>query len=295
MDQMPDSSPAPKTALRLDAHVHVFDEDVIDAFAEVVAAEGITHFAAILDDMDLIDGLDRTGARPLPIQWIHDRRQPRIDPRAAGIKIHPREPLESAGTFRISAEDLGHVCELAGRTGRPILIHTDADQPATCTMAMLARLARQAPETTFVAVHAGVFPGPYFAESDGRQYEPDRWRSVARAALRESAELLLTQPNLYADTTLFGCDDPARGTGPDFRFRLFEQLVDELGADRRRALLDKLFIGTDFPCFWRPHEPQGSYAYQARCMRDLFGDDLDEARMARKFLSLLPGEFAAAG
>ena len=289
---MPDNAPSPKTALRLDAHVHVFDQGVIDAFAEVVAADGITHFAAILDDMDLTDSLARTGARGLPIQWIHDRQRPRIDPRAAGIKIHPREPLESGGTFSISAEDLGGVCELAGRMGRPILIHTDADQPSTCTMPMLARLAWQAPETTFVAVHAGVFPGPYFAESDGMQYEPDRWRSVARAALRESAELLLDAPNLYADTTLFGCDDPARGTGPDFRFRLFEQLVNELGADRRRALLDKLFIGTDFPCFRRPDEPQGSYAYQARCMRDLFGDDLDETRMAGTFLSLLPAEFA---
>ena len=279
--------------LRFDAHVHIFDEGVIDAYAEIVASDGITHFAAILDDMDLTGSLARTAARGLPIQWIHDRRSPRIDSRAAGIKLHPREPLESAGTFRICGDDLGDVCELAGRMGRPILIHTDADRAETCTMPMLAELARQAPETTFVAVHAGVFPGPYFAESDGRQYEPDQWRPVARLALRESVELLLAQPNLYADTTLFGCDDPARGAGPDFRFRLFQQLVPDLTPDRRRALLDKLFIGTDFPCFWSPDRPEGAYAHQARCMHDLFGDDLDETRVAENFLSLLPPELAS--
>ena len=65
----------------------------------------------------------------------------------------------------------------------------------------------------------------------------------------------------------------------------------------RRALLDKLFIGTDFPCFRRPASPaggpgrpRGAYGHQARCTRDLFGDDLDEARMAENFLSLLPAE-----
>ena len=278
--------------LRFDAHVHIFDEGVIDSYAQIAASDGITHFAAILDNMDLTSSLARTGATALPIQWIHDRRDPRIDPRAAGIKIHPREPLESAATFRICGDDLGDVCELAGRMGRPILIHTDADQPRTCTMPMLAELARQAPETTFVAVHAGVFPGPYFAESAGREYEPSRWRAVALAALRESAELLLDQPNLYADTTLFGCDDPARGAGPDFRFHLFEQLVADLTHDRPRALLDKLFIGTDFPCFWSPDRPEGAYAHQARRMHDLFAEDLDETRMAESFLSLLPPEFA---
>ena len=30
-------------------------------------------------------------------------------------------------------------------------------------------------------------------------------------------------------------------------------------------------------------------------MRDLFGDDLDETRMAENFLSLPPAEFGAAG
>ena len=55
------------------------------------------------------------------IRESYDQVAPLLDhPGCAGIKIHPREPLESAGTFRISADDLGDVCELAGRMGRPI-------------------------------------------------------------------------------------------------------------------------------------------------------------------------------
>jgi len=111
------------------------------------------------------------------------------------------------------------------------------------------------------------------------------------AALDENIHFLLDTPNLYADTTAFGLDDPVRATDPDLRFNAFASTVEKLSASSRNILIDKLFIGTDFPCFWKPGERLGLYGYQAECMQKIFGNDFDETRMAENFLSLLPNDF----
>lgn len=289
---MTHNGPSSRSSLALDAHVHVFDADTIEALRGVVASDGLTHFVAILDDLGLIERLGLTGACGLPFQWVHDWREPAIDPRAAGIKLHTREPLGSAETFCISSQCLAKVSALAGRMGRPILIHTDADQPATCSLPMLAELAGDHPDTTFIAAHAGVFPGPYFAESAGQEHPPGRWREVAAAALRENVQLLLDVGNLYADTVLFGADDPSCGDDPELRFDLFREVLAELTPAQRGELAGKLFVGTDFPCFWSPERPVGAYRAQADRMQSLFGEAFDEDRTARRLLALLPGEFS---
>lgn len=286
------NGPSSRSPLALDAHVHVFDADTIESLRGVVASDGLTHFVAILDDLGLIEHLRLSGARGLPFQWVHDWQDPAIDPRAAGIKLHTREPLGSGDTFCVSPKCLAGVSALAGRMGTPILIHTDADEPATCSLPMLAELAASHPDTTFIAAHVGVFPGPYFAESAGMEHAPDHWRQVAATALRKNVAILLDVGNLYADTVLFGADDPSRGDDPELRFVLFREAIGELTAAQRGEVAGKLFVGTDFPCFWSPERPVGAYRAQADRMQSLFGQAFDEDRTARRLLSLLPGEFS---
>jgi len=280
--------------MRLDAHTHIFDYSRIEEMREVVAREGITHYVGMTRDVELLGRLDEAGARGLPFLWANIReRLPLEGPPVAGYKIHPRHTEPRGTSFYVANEEtLGPICRDAGRMGRPLLFHTDCDWPRACSLPMLAELAILHPETAFIAAHLGVYSQEYFLKN----YTPEEWMPVARQAMRQNVQLLLCTGNLYADTTKFGLDFSLRAPDTDFKFTIFADAVGALTPAARKALVDKLFIGTDFPCDWNldPSLPGHSYNHQVACMRQIFGDDLDEDRMTRHFLALLPDEFAGA-
>ena len=94
----------------------------------------------------------------------------------------------------------------------------------------------------------------------------------------------------------------------DYRFapnRKAPDLAELLPCPRaeRRALVDKLFVGTDFPNFADPTWEQNAslrgtdyvvnshLAFQYECLHEAFGDSLSEERMVENFYRLLPAEF----
>ena len=276
--------------MRLDAHVHTPDTGIIPRLRRYVANERITHFVAISSDVSVADAQADVGARPF---LFHRLKQPLLaddrtgtgDRRVAGYKFHLRHPVTLRTDGRpvsICEQDLGRFCRAAGHFGRPMLFHTDADEPKICTLPMLAQLACCYPDTPMIAAHLGL----YAQEVQG-SCTNQPWSSQVAAALAENVQLLLDVRNLYAETALLGRDFPQRTSNPSCKLDCLARIVAGLTPVARKALLDKLFIGTDFPCFWEPDNPEAGYGYQLQCMRTIFAGDLDENRMVHNFLKLV--------
>ncbi|GAI43249.1 unnamed protein product [marine sediment metagenome] len=117
--------------------------------------------------------------------------------------------------------------------------------------------------------------------------KPEEWESIAPAILKENIEILLDVKNLYADTVLLGRDYPERSSDPEFKLKLLKAEVEKMSPAKKKALVSKLFIGTDFPWFYK-YVLRGDYRSQQECMAQVFGDDFDETEMTKNFLSLLP-------
>ncbi|MCD6520554.1 MAG: hypothetical protein J7M05_11600, partial [Anaerolineae bacterium] len=58
--------------MRLDSHIHVYDEHTLRQIAEIVPRVGMTHYVGIMDDeaIHLVDRLDEAGARSIPFYWL---------------------------------------------------------------------------------------------------------------------------------------------------------------------------------------------------------------------------------
>ena len=279
--------------MRIDSHTHIPDRDVIEKLGRVVLSEGITHYLAILNDLNLIEHLDKAGAQGIPFQRLRNPSVQTIDlhpdERIGGYKLHLRHPTtqnDDGQTVTIAEEHIGHICRGAARVGRPLLFHTDADQPEICSLPMLAQLAGHFTEVNFIAAHTGVYTGEY----QGEESTPERWEAICRSLLKKNLELLIEVRNLYADTALLGRDSPERSSDPDFKLKSFIEVVDEFSPTQKKELAKKLFIATDFPCFWNPDDPKSSYGYQVDCLRKVLKSELDEEGMAQGFLNLIPEE-----
>jgi len=272
---------------RLDTHIHVKDEQIIPEIIDYIRRERLTHFVPLLDHEEFIERLSGHGAEVLPFQWLHPFHTDRLAGWALGYKLHPREPFLRGEPFSLDEPRLHAICQEAGERGRPVLIHTDADRPLRCTMPMAAALARRHRDTSFVACHAGTCAGPYFHDCSG-PYTREQWSGLARRAIEASLALLIQQENLYADCLLLGIDEGERTDDPDFGMQLLQESVGELTDSDRRTVVDKLFIGTDFPYCVMHGGPPDSYSDQLRRMQVALGE-FDEKRAAQRFLELGPG------
>lgn len=292
--------------MRLDSHVHVCGASTIEQLARVVKARGMTHYMGIISTglLHLAERLDEAGAVGIPFHWLNvSEGEVSSDVPVAGYKIHPRQERPADGSlFLATAENLGPICERAGRERRPILFHTDGDDPNPASVPMLAELALAYPDTTIIAGHSGVYTQECFiVQYSARTFEP-----MMEPLWRQNLRLFIEVPNLYGDTTKFGMDFTWRSSDPMYRLKAFKRAVESFSRAERKALIDKLFIGTDFPHF-NDHvfDPEQSaclrgtdyvekshLGFQYECMHQVFGDLLDEDRMVENFYSLLPDAFA---
>lgn len=280
---------------RLDSHVHVPDSRAIERLHDYVAGDRLTHYAALVDNLSLIEELKaRVGARCIPFHRLRKPLEHPIDSLSensvAGYKLHLRHPMTTDGkgeTVAATEKHLGKICEEAGRLGRPVLFHSDADEPDICSLPLLAELARRHPQTKIIAAHWGMYTQEYQAAKN----TPQEWERKLRPLVPQNVRLLLEIKNLYADVALLGRDFPERSADHDFKLKLLVAEVEALKPAQRKILLGKLFIGTDFPAFRDTGDPRIGYLYQRDCMRRLFKEELEEDRMTSNFLSLLPAEF----
>ncbi len=295
--------------MRIDTHVHVSGSATLAQLASVAPSLGMTHYVAIMDRetlADLANDLGNIGARGIPFLWADATAgRAAMEAPVAGYKVHPRQTrMPDGGPFECTLENLRPACELAAETHRPLLFHTDGDEPNPNSVPMLAEVARAFPDTTIIAGHMGVYTQEFVA---GQEYTPETWEPRVEALFRENLRLIADVPNLYGDITKFGMDFPPRTNNPMHRLDVFTQVVQSMAEADRAVLARKLVTGSDFPYFWNPDHPENAplkgaecvaeshLAFQVECMERAFAGLFDEDTMVREFLSLLPAEFADGG
>jgi hypothetical protein len=94
-------------------------------------------------DKTLLPYLSEAGVTCIPFEWIDvfdHKDHSHLDESFAGYKIHPRQtdlegrwapPADSGKISCISENNVGKICEAAGKLHRPLLFHTDADVEPT--------------------------------------------------------------------------------------------------------------------------------------------------------------------
>lgn len=286
--------------MRLDAHVHLYNEGTLEEVKMVAVKTGLTHFVGIMQEsaLGLCDKLDLGSVKGIPFHWIDlSADKPFLDIPVAGYKVHPRQGLTKDGRFFLANQEcMGDICKRAANEHRPLLFHTDGDDPNPASVSMLAELALLYPQTTIIAGHAGVYTQECFAIN----YHAAVFEPMIEPLWRQNLGHFITIPNLFGDLTKFGMDFPWRSSDPLHRFKAFRKVVDGLSDTERGILVNKLFVGTDFPNFFYPQWEQNEslkgtdcvenshIAFQHQCMHEAFGNLYDEDRMVRNFFALLP-------
>ncbi len=64
--------------------------------------------------------------------------------------------------------------------------------------------------------------------------------------------------------------------------------VDKMSTATKKQLLNKLFIGTDFPWNYKKNDSKSSYKYHVKCMREIFGSHFNETTTTKNFIAILP-------
>ena len=291
--------------MRLDSHTHMYDETTIERWKRVVEPLGVTHYVAIMRDANLgmLERLDEAGAKGIPFHWLDlSKDDPFVDAPVAGYKLHPRQTvLPDGGLFDCVRQNgkLARICDRAASEKRPLLLHTDGDDPNPASVSMLAQLCHEYPRTTMIAGHMGVYTQERFIT----QYSSEVFQHMIEPLWQMNIRLVLETPNLYGDVTKFGMDYAWRSPDPMHRFKAFRKVVQSLPRSEQEKLVNKLFVGTDFPHFTMPGADQSEslagttcvedshLGFQMECMREAFGGLFDGDRVVEKFYSLLPDDF----
>ena len=279
--------------MRLDSHIHLYDGGGnIELIKQYVEWAGLTHAQVIVrtKDLKLMPELKTIGPGFIPFEWPANPLKLKVDAATpvVGYKIHLRKPeLFNDKRERINAasKELDSICDAAERLGRPFLFHSDADDPQICTMPQMAELAQRHKETAFIAAHTAAYTQEF---QSGETVSPAEWREKLPRILKQNFELLLDVENLYADTVLLGRDYPERGDDPAFKLNLMINMVKQMSSAKKKKLVNKLFIGTDFPWFYKKEIPDSSYMFQVESMKQIFSSDFNETKTAKNFINLLP-------
>jgi hypothetical protein len=278
-----------------DCHVHIYDTRTAEQAVRYAHEDGVGRLFALCRDFAALAPLwaDET-LQTIPFLRLDDPRQPHWDERARGIKLHPRHHIRDIG-FEIGLAAMAPTLALAADKRVPIIIHTDTDRPLTATPGALAEVARATPQVKFLAAHLGCALDAYFEPSRGQEYATAAELEAAlRRGIAESLRAMIELPNFYVDTTIFGAVAPAKRLLSRSRAELIAEAVVGLSSAQRQRVLDRVIIGTAFPCFvpgargWDyPYAAGQIYAYQLTQLKIIFGADFSEARVEENVQRLL--------
>ena len=278
-----------------DCHVHIYDARTAEQAVRYAHEEGVGRLFALCRDFAALAPLwaDET-LQTVPFLRLDDPREPHWDERARGIKLHPRRHSRDVG-FEIGLAAMSPTLALAAEKRVPILVHTDSDRPLTATPGALAEVARATPEAKFLAAHLGCALDAYFEPSRGQEYAAAAELEAAlRRGIEENLRAMIELPNFYVDTTIFGAVAPAKRLLSRSRAGLIAEAVARLSSAQKKRVLDRVIIGSDFPCFvpgargWDyPYAAGQMYAYQIEQLRSIFGADFSEARVEENVRRLL--------
>ncbi len=279
--------------MRLDSHIHLYDGGGnIDLIRQYFAWAGLTHGQVIVrtKDLHLMPQLKTIAPGFIPFEWPLNPLELKVDASipVLGYKIHLRKPMQKNKQGKIinaGSKELDPICSAAERLGRPFLFHTDADNPQICNMSQIAQLAQRHNGTAFIAAHTAAYSQEF---ESGISIPANEWQAKLPGILKQNFEMLLDIKNLYADTVLLGRDYPERGKDPLYKLKLMMKQVDKMSTATKQQLLNKLFIGTDFPWNYKKNDPKSSYIYQVKYMREIFGSLFNETTTTKNFIAILP-------
>lgn len=183
-----------------------------------------------------------TRIRIVPFFWEHTPQAARIPASAKGLKLHPY--LDG---YVLKKNNILSALRIAQQRKLPVLIHTDDRKPSLSRGRLVAALAREFPELTFIAAHSGAYApesgAPGKLDAPGQSSIPEaRIRELVSEAIDEAARAC---PNVFLEVSILAS-------------RLKAQLIAE------RAPVEKILLGSDFPI-----DPQvfGSVVFQENALR----------------------------
>lgn len=194
----------PPTVAELTAYVRHESIDVIGGIYE--QASTLSHFG--------IEGLE-----VIPIFWERNPRRPGIPNSAQAIKLHP-----FLDKYRLSADQVGPVFDVAASRGLPVLIHSDDRTPELSRGAQFARLAERFPTVSCVIAHSGSYAPP----DAQRPGESTIQIGLLSELVEEAIEAASDHQNIFLEISVLASNKKA-------------QLI------AARAPRERIILGSDFP------------------------------------------------
>src|SRR5262249_21733064 len=117
--------------------------------------ESIDLFCGIYEHEETLQAFLKLGLSIVPFYWERRPLAPRIPSSARGVKLHPY--IEN---YIFTIENIQPVLAAVRERNLPVLVHTDDRKPSLSRGKLLASVAKEFHDVTFILAHCGSYaPG----------------------------------------------------------------------------------------------------------------------------------------
>lgn len=212
--------------MRADCHIHLdriggphkTQPPSVDLFLEYARREGISLFFAIYELDETLNRFRSTGFDFVPIYWERNPLNPSVPASAKGIKLHPY--IEE---YTLTIENVEPTLEEARARNLFVFIHTEDRRPELSRGRLVAELANEYQDLTFIMAHSGSYAPPKMDRPGESWVEPN----LVEELVSEAVEVACSHKNIYLETSILASDIKAKVLA--------------------KAPVSKLLIGCDFP------------------------------------------------
>lgn len=212
--------------MKADCHIHIdkiggphkTEPPSVDQFLEYARREDISLFFPIYESEETLHRFHATGLNLVPIYWERRPLNPSIPRSARGVKLHPY--IEN---YQLTKENVMPTLEQARARDLFIFVHTEDRTPELSRGRLVADLASEYEDLTFIMAHSGSYAPPKVGSPGDSWVEPN----LVQELVNEAVEVARAHQNVYLETSILASDVKA-----------------EIIA---KAPISKLLIGTDFP------------------------------------------------
>lgn len=212
--------------VRADCHIHLdriggthkTQPPSVDLFLDYAHREHITLFFGIYESDETLNRFRSTGYDFVPIYWERNPLNPSVPASAKGIKLHPY--IEE---YTLTVENVGPTLEMARARDLFVFIHTEDRKPELSRGRLVAELASEYRDLTFVMAHSGSYAPPKTDLPGESWVEP----KLVEELVSEAVEVVSSHKNIYLETSILASDVKAKILA--------------------QAPISRLLIGCDFP------------------------------------------------
>ena len=211
---------------KADCHIHIdriggphkTPPPSTELLAEYARRENISLFFAIYELDETLNRFRSAGFDLLPIYWERNPLKPSIPATARGIKLHPY--IEE---YPLTIKNVEPTLEEALARNLFVFIHTEDRRPELSRGRLVAELAREYQDITFILAHSGSYAPPKLDRPGESWVAP----SLVEELVSEAVEVACSYKNVYLETSILVSDVKAKILS--------------------KAPVSKLLIGCDFP------------------------------------------------